>query len=58
MNPVKIVVRLILVAVVLATSAQRLGIPDPTLLVLGSLALGFEPGLPLVQISPQDWRSS
>ena len=58
MNPVEIVVRLILVAVVLATSAQRLGIPDPTLLVLGGLALGFEPGLPLVQIPPQDWRSS
>ena len=52
MNPAEIVIGLILVAVVLATAAQRIGVPYPTVLVLGGLALGFVPGLPHVQIPP------
>ncbi|MDB5339045.1 MAG: Na+/H+ antiporter, partial [Planctomycetaceae bacterium] len=52
MNPVEVVIGLILVAVVLATVAQRLQIPYPTVLVLGGLALGFVPGLPHIQIPP------
>lgn len=52
MNAVEIAIGLILVAVVLATAAQRLGVPYPTVLVLGGLALGFVPGLPHVQIPP------
>ncbi|QJW94665.1 Na+/H+ antiporter [Frigoriglobus tundricola] len=52
MNPVEIVVGLVLVAVVLATVAQRLRVPYPTLLVLGGVTLGFVPGLPHVRIPP------
>ena len=37
MNPVEIVTGLILVVVVLAAVALRLGVPYPTLLVLGGL---------------------
>lgn len=53
MNSVEVVIGLILVAVVLAAIAQRLGVPYPTVLVLGGLALGFVPGLPHVQIPPR-----
>lgn len=52
MNPIEVVVGLVLVAVVLAAIAQRWGVPYPTILVLGGLALGFVPGLPPVQIPP------
>lgn len=52
MNPIEIVVGLILVAVVLATVAQHLKVPYPTVLVLGGLALGFVPGLPHIQVPP------
>lgn len=53
MNPVELVIGLILVAAVLATVAQNLRLPYPTVLVLGGLALGFVPGLPHVQIPPE-----
>ena len=46
-------VLLILVAIaILYEIARRIGVPYPTLLVLGGLALAFVPGLPRIQLEP------
>src|ERR1700741_490227 len=43
----------ILVAVaILYEVARRLGVPYPTLFVLGGLGLAFVPGLPRIQLEP------
>lgn len=52
-NPVEIVVGLIFVASILAALAQRVGVPYPTVLVLGGLVLSVVPGLPTVQLPPE-----
>jgi CPA1 family monovalent cation:H+ antiporter len=46
------VVVLLMAATVLAIVARRLGLPYPVLLVLGGLAVGFVPGLPVVALEP------
>ncbi len=46
------VVVLLMAATVLAILARRLGLPYPVLLVLGGLAVGFVPGLPVVALEP------
>ena len=44
----------ILVAIgILFEVARRIGVPYPTLLVLGGLGLAFVPGLPLIQLEPE-----
>ena len=46
-------VLLILVAIAIVYEiARRIGVPYPTLLVLGGLALAFVPGLPRIQLEP------
>jgi Na+/H+ antiporter len=52
MNPVEIIIGFILCAVILASIAQALRFPYPTVLVLGGLALGFLPGLPHIELPP------
>jgi CPA1 family monovalent cation:H+ antiporter len=48
-----IAVLAILVAIaILFEIARRVGVPYPTLLVLGGLALAFVPGLPKIQLAP------
>jgi Na+/H+ antiporter len=49
---IAIVVVLLMAATVLAIVARRLGLPYPVLLVLGGLAVGFVPGLPVVALEP------
>ena len=46
-------VLLILVAIAIVYEiARRIGVPYPTLLVLGGLALAFVPGLPRIELEP------
>jgi monovalent cation/hydrogen antiporter len=52
MQQLETVLALLVVVSVLALAAQRLRVPYPVPLVLGGLALGFVPGLPRVQLSP------
>jgi CPA1 family monovalent cation:H+ antiporter len=47
-----IVLSLLIAIVILAALAARLRISYPILLVVGGLALGFVPGLPAIQLSP------
>jgi len=48
-----IVLGLLVAIVILAGLAARLRISYPILLVVGGLALGFVPGLPAIQLSPE-----
>jgi monovalent cation/hydrogen antiporter len=50
---IEIILGLLVAVVALATLATRLGVPYPILLVLGGSALGFVPGLPLVELDPE-----
>jgi CPA1 family monovalent cation:H+ antiporter len=44
---------IILVAIaILFEIARRIGVPYPTLFVLGGLGLGFVPGLPRIALEP------
>ena len=48
-----IAVLIVLVAIaVLFEIARRVGVPYPSLFLLGGLALGFVPGLPRVRLEP------
>lgn len=53
MHNVQAIVGLIALAIAGATLAHRLRTPAPSLLVLVGLAVGFLPGLPDTQVSPQ-----
>ena len=49
---IEIVLVMLLAATGLAVTARRYGIPYPILLVLGGLAIGLVPGLPVVELEP------
>lgn len=49
---IEIVLVMLLAATGLAVVARRYGIPYPVLLVLGGLAIGLVPGLPVVELEP------
>jgi monovalent cation/hydrogen antiporter len=53
MNPAEIICTLLIVVATLAIVAKKVELPYPVLLVIGGLALGFVPGLPEVQLSPE-----
>ncbi len=53
MQTAEILVLLLASVCALALLAQRLTIPYPILLVLGGLAIGFIPGLPVVRMNPE-----
>jgi monovalent cation/hydrogen antiporter len=48
-----ILVALLVVAIPLIAFAKRFDISYPIVLVVGGLVLGFVPGLPTVQLSPE-----
>src|SRR3984957_17034685 len=52
MNPAEVICTLLIVVATLAIVARKVALPYPVLLVIGGLALGFVPGLPAVQLSP------
>jgi monovalent cation/hydrogen antiporter len=52
MDNFAIVILLLTIVTALAEVADRLKIPYPILLVLSGIAIGFWPGLPLIQLSP------
>src|SRR5258708_22611256 len=52
MNQAEIICTLLIVVAALAILAKKVALPYPVLLVIGGLALGFVPGLPAVQLSP------
>lgn len=52
MNAIEIVLALLVVLVALSTLARRIHVPYPIVLVLGGLALGVAPGLPVVKLDP------
>lgn len=49
---IEVVLLLLIAATGLAVVARRFAVPYPVLLVLGGLALGFVPGLPVVSLEP------
>jgi CPA1 family monovalent cation:H+ antiporter len=53
MNPIESLVFLLGVAALLAQFARVLKVPYPVFLVLGGLVVGFVPGLPTIEISPE-----
>jgi CPA1 family monovalent cation:H+ antiporter len=52
MNPAEVICTLLIVVATLAIVAKKVELPYPVLLVIGGLTLGFVPGLPAVQLSP------
>jgi CPA1 family monovalent cation:H+ antiporter len=48
----ELILALLVAISVLALAAERLRVPFPVTLVLGGLALGFVPGLPAIQLTP------
>jgi len=52
MSPAALLLSLVALVVGLAVVARRVGVPYPTLLVLGGLALSVIPGLPRVTLNP------
>src|SRR5918998_664496 len=53
MNEIESLIFLLGAAALLAQLARVLGVPYPIFLVIGGLAIGFVPGLPVVQIAPE-----
>src|ERR1700728_57578 len=53
MNQAEVICTLLIVVATLAVVAKKVALPYPVLLVIGGLALGFVPGLPAVQLSPE-----
>src|SRR5215203_126991 len=53
MPEIEAILILLVAVAMLATLANRIGIPYPILLVLGGLALGFVPALPRVELDPE-----
>jgi monovalent cation/hydrogen antiporter len=52
MNQAEVISTLLIVVAALAIPAKKLALPYPVLLVIGGLALGFVPVLPVVQLEP------
>jgi Na+/H+ antiporter len=52
LHQLEIIILLLAVVLLLTTVAQRLLMPYPILLVIGGLALGLIPGLPVVRLDP------
>jgi CPA1 family monovalent cation:H+ antiporter len=52
LQQIETVVLMLVVVLALTTIAQKLVIPYPILLVVGGLAIGFVPGLPVVALGP------
>ncbi len=52
MHTLEIVLALVMMAVIVATAARRLGAPAPSLLVIAGLLVGLLPGVTSVQIPP------
>jgi Na+/H+ antiporter len=50
---IEVILILLAAVAVLATLANRIGVPYPIVLVLGGLVLGFVPGLPRVELHPE-----
>src|SRR5829696_9414328 len=53
LRAVEIVLGLVCLAAVVATAADRLRAPAPSLLVVAGLAVGLLPGVPAVEVSPE-----
>ncbi|HEV8649797.1 MAG TPA: cation:proton antiporter [Actinomycetes bacterium] len=53
MDQLEAIFGLFVLLVVIATLARRIDVPYPILLVLGGLAIGLVPGLPLVEPDPE-----
>jgi hypothetical protein len=53
MSPIESLIFLLGAAALLAQLARVLRVPYPVFLVLGGLLIGFVPGLPTVEISPE-----
>lgn len=49
---IEVILLLLVVSTVLAVVARRFAIPYPVVLVIGGLALGFVPGLPVIELEP------
>jgi CPA1 family monovalent cation:H+ antiporter len=49
---IELVLLLLVVSTVLAVVARRFAVPYPVVLVIGGLALGFVPGLPVIELEP------
>lgn len=52
MNDIELVLILLAIVAVLVSLAGQLSLPYPIVLVVGGLALGFVPGLPVVELDP------
>ena len=52
MNQAEIICTLLIVVAALAILAKKVELPYPVLLVIGGLALGFVPGLPVMELQP------
>ena len=52
MDVLSAVLAIVVVIALLFEAARRIGIPYPSLFVLGGLALGFVPGLPRIELEP------
>lgn len=53
LSQIEIVILLLIAVLALTTTARRLAIPYPILLVVGGLVLGLVPGLPTVRLDPE-----
>lgn len=53
MGEIESLIFLVAAAVILAQLARLASVPYPVFLVLGGLAIGFAPGLPTVEVSPE-----
>src|SRR3954470_8774820 len=53
MHNAEVILGLLAAVAVLAIIARTINVPYPILLVLGGLALGFVPGLPRIELSPE-----
>jgi CPA1 family monovalent cation:H+ antiporter len=53
LHPVELILALLVVVVLLGFVAQRFGIPEPILLVVGGLLLGLQPRVPGFVLDPQ-----
>src|SRR5260370_34652534 len=52
MEPLIAVLAILVAIAILFEVARRIGVPYPTLFVLGGLGLAFVPGLPRVELEP------
>ena len=53
MDVLTAILAILVVIAILFEAARRLGIPYPSLFVIGGLALGFTPGIPRIHLEPE-----